>query len=214
MVPLLAWQATFIVAFSIFILYWSHPDLSFKRLGDAVTRLRWLFFSLIIIYFWFTPGDPVFGWQTWIMPTNQGVRLAAERMLIMTIMISVVYATLWITPIKDIQFGILDTLDIAHFPRVFSRKLALRLAACLDAAPAMLRELSSWKQTEKTSSKDSQSPFRLLARTLDRAEMLQLIPEVETSGKLPQTWESVSRLQLVIPVSLLGLLLYMMMVFR
>ena len=56
---------------------------------NLVRRMRWLFLALMIIYFWFTPGEPVIGDSHW-WPTQEGIEQGLLRIAsLMLVIISV-----------------------------------------------------------------------------------------------------------------------------
>ena len=43
-----------------------------KRLLTMLARLKWLWLSLLVVYLWFTPGEPVFDGLAW-SPSVDGI---------------------------------------------------------------------------------------------------------------------------------------------
>ncbi len=207
MLPLLSWQAVLIIVVVTVGLYALHPALTFKRLILANYRLRWLFLSILLLYFWFTPGDPVLGLQAVFVPTVQGVTQGLERLLIMLVMVSMVYATLWTTSTPDLQSAILEVLRLFHFPISFSHTLARRLTACLEAVPYMIDELSDLKNNDPQDGSRRQTIFLQVVRIFERAESLQLISHDSGASKSTCAIVAVSRVQFMVPVMLFSLML-------
>lgn len=57
---------------------------------QALRRLRWLFVSLAVLFFWFTPGAPLFtlGLPAAIVPTWEGLALGAQRMFALVLIVT------------------------------------------------------------------------------------------------------------------------------
>lgn len=57
---------------------------------QALRRLRWLFVSLAVLFFWFTPGEPLFalGLPAAIVPTWEGLALGAQRMFSLVLIVT------------------------------------------------------------------------------------------------------------------------------
>ena len=61
--------------------------------------MRWFFLSLLVIYIWMTPGQPLWssGPVPWWMPTIEGVLMAGHRLLVLALMVLAVQWLLWVT---------------------------------------------------------------------------------------------------------------------
>src|SRR3569623_2740843 len=81
----------------------------FARAGAAawvaimpmMRRMRWLWLSLVVIYFWFTPGVAVVpvpdAWVAWV-PTAEGLALGALRIAALALMVVPAGLLLHFTP--------------------------------------------------------------------------------------------------------------------
>lgn len=98
-------------------------------------RMRWLFLSLAIIYFWFTPGEPLlFSAASWA-PTLEGLQEGMIRIASLVVIVLAVNLLLQTTP-RDQLFGAIHWLAgplcLIGIPR---DRLALRMTLVLDTVP-------------------------------------------------------------------------------
>lgn len=57
------------------------------RMIAGVRRVRWLLLSLMLLFLWFTPGEPLFVVLGSFSPTWQGVQMAAHRVGVLLVMV-------------------------------------------------------------------------------------------------------------------------------
>src|SRR3569623_851769 len=124
----------------------------FARAGAAawatimpmMRRMRWLWLSLVVIYFWFTPGVAVVpvpdAWAAWV-PTVEGLALGALRIAALALMVVTAGLLLHFTP-REQLFAALHwlTAPLGLFGVSRERvavRVALTLAAVGPAAAAM-----------------------------------------------------------------------------
>lgn len=63
-----------------------HPSTG-QRMLIGMRRVRWLLLSLLLLFLWFTPGEPVFAAFGSFSPTWQGVQIAAHRIGVLLVMV-------------------------------------------------------------------------------------------------------------------------------
>ncbi|MFZ5595078.1 MAG: hypothetical protein ACOY4D_12625 [Pseudomonadota bacterium] len=98
-------------------------------------RMRWLFLSLAIIYFWFTPGEPLlFSAASWA-PTLEGLQEGMIRIASLIVIVLAVNLLLQTTS-RDQLFGaiywLVGPLRLIGIPR---DRLVLRMTLVLDTVP-------------------------------------------------------------------------------
>ncbi len=101
-------------------------------------RMRWLFLSLVIIYFWFTPGEPLFSLppalSAWL-PTLEGMEEGTIRILSLITLVLAVNLLLQTTSREQLLSAIhwlarpLRLLGVSH------DRLAVRMALVLETVP-------------------------------------------------------------------------------
>lgn len=77
----------------------------FRSAWRMIRRMRWFFLSILIIYFWFTPGQPALGFlplpSAWL-PSEQGLRAGSLRIATLLLIILAVNLLLRTTPQKQL----------------------------------------------------------------------------------------------------------------
>lgn len=71
-----------------------------------VARARWLFFSIVVLYLWFTPGRLVWPWLQDLSPTWEGAALGLHRALALALMIATAQLLLACTPRDQLLAGL------------------------------------------------------------------------------------------------------------
>ena len=117
-----------------------------------IKRMKWLFLSILVIYFWFTPGKSIIGNSVPYLPTIQGVQMGILRVLSLILIIfalnyfvsaiarnRLVEAIIWLlNPLSRIGFD--------------CRALAIRIALVLELIPRVQQIVLDLKQTYKAES--------------------------------------------------------------
>lgn len=99
-------------------------------------RLRWLWLSIAVIYFWFTPGTTLVpvsaAWADWV-PTTEGIVLGSSRLLALALMVIMAGLLLQLTS-REQLFAALHWLaaPLALFG-VARERVAVRVALTLAA---------------------------------------------------------------------------------
>lgn len=100
-------------------------------------RMRWLLLSLAIIYFWFTPGEPLSSSTSSWMPTREGLEEGGIRVASLIAIVLAVNLLLQTTSRDQLLAAIhwlAGPLRLIGIPR---DRLALRMALVLDTVPKM-----------------------------------------------------------------------------
>src|SRR3569833_940968 len=131
----------------------------FARAGAAawvtimpmMRRMRWLWLSLVVIYFWFTPGVAVVpvpdAWAAWV-PTVEGLALGALRIAALASMVATVLL-LHFTP-REQLFAALHwlTAPLGLFG-VSRERVAVRVALTLAAVAEVRSEVQEMAPREE-----------------------------------------------------------------
>jgi len=164
-----------------------------------IRRMKWLFLSILVIYFWFTPGDPIIGKSLSYMPTIQGVHMGILRVLSLILIIfalnyfvsaiarnRLVEAIIWLlNPLSRIGFD--------------CRALAIRVALVLELIPRVQQIVLDLKQTYNAESlleetrKDSFRWHQVLSSRISAiSRMIELLFEKVVGEALNMRSESIS----------------------
>lgn len=113
----------------------------FKRLQSLelsiriIKRMKWLFLSILVIYLWFTPGDPLFSLPYAGIPTLQGMQTGLLRVAsLILIILAVNYFVSAIARNKLVE-AIVWLLYPLNWFRIDHKLLALRIALVLELIP-------------------------------------------------------------------------------
>lgn len=96
-------------------------------------RMRWLLLSLLVLYGWYTPGDPLIpAWGAW-SPSQLGLQVATVRCAALLLLGGAVALLLATTPMPSLLAGLMwvtAPLQRIGFPY---QRFALRVALTLQA---------------------------------------------------------------------------------
>jgi hypothetical protein len=111
-----------------------------------IKRMRWLFLSILIVYLWFTPGEPLLPIKTDFMPTLQGLQTGLLRVLsLILIIVAVNYFISTIARHRLVQ-AIVWLLYPLNWMAIDTRQLALRIALTLELIPRVQQMVLDVKQ--------------------------------------------------------------------
>lgn len=93
-----------LLAMSLLLFGWGaiHPATG-VRMWRGVMRLRWLLFSLTVLYLWFSPGEPLFPQFGRVSPTAEGAMLALTRTAVLLVMVCAATGLLANVPAHDVS---------------------------------------------------------------------------------------------------------------
>jgi len=171
------------------ILYSLVDPTHFRSAWRLVLRLRWFYLSIVILYFWSTPGQPLslplLGWATHWLPTRQGVASALERISVLVFMIMAANLLLRTTSQTELIAAIHWLARPLKVLGLSQERLAVRIVLvmdCLSMVQEIVREmlaemrgmLRSWRQIGQFSS----AVFLQVASRAegDRCRTIQLAP--------------------------------------
>jgi len=110
-----------------------------------LSRLRWLLFSIVIVYLWFTPGTPLLptGPDNAWMPTREGAAVAALRVGMLAIMVLAVNVLIASTPrarLLGALYWLATPLALLGLSR---ERLVLRMVLAFEATAELQGDLAS-----------------------------------------------------------------------
>ena len=123
-----------LVSVLLLIMALSLSDIAWAHWRRSLYRLRWLFLSLAILFFWFTPGEPLFTLtlaQT-IVPTWEGVKLGTQRVIALVLMVTGAHLLLQCTS----RSQLLQAIYVLSWPLLcvpgLRERFAVRLALTME----------------------------------------------------------------------------------
>ncbi|MFH0351786.1 MAG: hypothetical protein ACHBMF_07655 [Chromatiales bacterium] len=98
-----------------------------------VLRLRWLWFSIVMLYAFFTPGQAII--QDWEVPSVDGLYAGTYRVALLIVTVLLVSLLVTHTP-RDELIGAIYRLT-QWFPGRFGERVAVRIQLVLEVLPAL-----------------------------------------------------------------------------
>lgn len=163
---------------------------------SMLKRLRWFFLSLLILFFWFTPGTPLFDLgipQRWI-PTREGLIFGSERTLALVLVVLAVNYLLRTTSREHLLFAIFVlTKPLSWSGSDLRQRFAVRTALTLETvgrAQSMLSELRHRQSSTRASlSYWGQLAGSVVRQTLAQADAAELTSAALRIGTAPPWWQ-------------------------
>ena len=179
---------TFLV-FTLFVAFGGYPQLLFslavlvlfyllvqstpllwKSTWQMLRRMRWLFLSMLVIYFWFTPGQAMLEFAADYSPTWQGVQTAGYRIGSLIVIVMAVNIVIKSTPRELITGGLLWLLSPLRHVGLPHERLAVRVVLAFNMISEMQYEYDLLKRSTRereSNNNDKQNGGGFLQR-LDR----------------------------------------------
>ncbi len=192
--------------------YGYYPHSGFAQGLRMLKRMRWFFLSIAIVYFWFTPGQPLFSpllIPVGVVPTFEGLELGLHRILVLVLIIFMVNFLLSVTPQPRLLAAIYWWLRPTKYLGMNPQKTALRISLVLDFVQQGQELITQAKQSVTAKSRNGTHKARLLGIAVG-----EVISNVErrvnqqghTLVELPQVDDPALR-QWLIPLSVLAVCL-------
>lgn len=171
-------------------------------------RMRWLFLSILVVYFWFTPGPPLMGVEG--MPSQLGVVDGLFRCLVLVLLILAINLLLNHLSQQQLVQSLLWWLRPLSWFGLSHQRLAIRIALVLDA----VKELQQ-HQADEAKKQTAASPISQIGRfverqfvlLLERAEQMPLPVVLTGKGDSPPVVQWLWPLALILVFQLVPLLL-------
>jgi len=154
-----------------------HPLPAAPPLRAMLTRMRWLFLSLLILYFWFTPGQPILSLsnanlQAYV-PTLEGVEMGLTRVAALILLVLAVALLLRSTGRAQLVGALYCLSKPLAWLGIAPHKLALRLALILEIvgeAQQLLVQRAAAPLNTPPLERIAQAAAALFQQIIDRAE--------------------------------------------
>jgi energy-coupling factor transporter transmembrane protein EcfT len=114
-------------------------------------RMRWLFLSMLVIYFWFTPGQAFLPFIADYSPTWQGIRMAGYRIGSLVVIVVAVNIVIKSTPKELITSGLLWLLEPLSYVGLPHERLAVRIVLTFNMISEIQYEYDLLKRSKRTS---------------------------------------------------------------
>lgn len=164
------------LAYALYSVTASHETARTISVTAMLARMRWLFLSLLILYFWFTPGQPLFpaasaNLQTYL-PTVQGVQAGLVRAAALVLLALAVALLLRSTPRAQLVAALYWLVKPLNVLGAAADKIALRVALTLEvvAEAQLLLRCAPAPSDGRPLERIGRYAAALLQEAIDRAE--------------------------------------------
>lgn len=140
---------------------------SLGRLRTGLWRLRWLLLAILILYWGFTPGEPVLA----VLPglSVEGVFEGLRRVWVIVCLLMAVYLLLALTPVPELARVLRTLVTPLRFIGLHPDRFALRLALALDGVGAAQARLDSARAASRGFTEAAVATVRALEDAADTA---------------------------------------------
>ena len=108
---------------------------SWLPLRDALPllrRMRWFFFSILLIYWWLTPGEPLWRGAPGRLPSVDGVTEGVHRVAVLVLLICALRLMLWQVPRDALVAAIYRLLWPLFLTGLSRERVAVRVVLILE----------------------------------------------------------------------------------
>jgi energy-coupling factor transport system permease protein len=149
--------------------------------GKMLWRLRWLFLSILILSFWFTPGEALFAVYADWSPTYEGIIFGLQRIVILAEIILAVNLLVLSIAMSDLIAALQWLFRPFNLIGVTSDRLALRIALTLQELRQPTIDVSAL-----VSSTANNPPLKRAVDVVSKAYQLALQPESNEAQADPE----------------------------
>ena len=145
-----------------------------RHIRIMIARLRWFLISILVVYLWFTPGEPIFDMS--YLPSSEGLIMGFSRLVSLLAIILAVNLLIRSTKKDDLISSIIwmtYPLTLAGFSR---ERLAVRIALTFDA----ITDVEMMMLNEKNKKTESTSPMQRISLAMVSIYQ-QIISRAESS---------------------------------
>lgn len=171
--------AVFLAAALVLALYVATSTTHLAPALKMLRRMRWLFISIIGFYFWFTPGEPLWGSAPNWLPSVAGLQLGSVRLVALVTLVLAVNLLLQTTSRDAMVSAVLRLTQPLRWVGMAHERLAVRLTLVFDA----VREVQDLYAASKPATYQRRTPLAhfgeriasLFEQTLQRADAQELV---------------------------------------
>lgn len=142
-----------IIAFALIAVVYLRASISVSQCWRLIQRMRWFFLSILIIYFWFTPGDafiPELANSLWF-PSVDGVEQGVTRVICLILIIASVSALLQSTNREELFSAIYALIAWTRYIGFSPERFAVRASLTFSSLNEIQPLISSKKEQLKIS---------------------------------------------------------------
>ena len=169
-----------------------------------IKRLRWLFFAILLVYGWWTPGNPVWPAAGPWSPTFAGLYQGAIRVMVLLTIATAVHLLLQRTPRKQLLPAIMQLIR-PFTTTAIRERLAVRMLLVIETVPRVqtltAEVLGSQPESGGSLARLSHTSQRLYKHVLDDAAQAHTDVIEISQPTRPPLW------QWFIPVAMCGAVL-------
>lgn len=165
-------------AILLLLLLFIYPSLSsIKQASKIIYRLRWLFFSIVVIYGWFTPGELLFPQWSVVSPYQQGIIQGLLRVIALMLLIISLTLLVLLQTRNELLSSIYWYCRPLKILGLSEQRLMARLILTFDAVVLMEKK---WQENNRVNIEGTK-----LQQTYQR--VLQLFDNVMASAEQAET---------------------------
>jgi len=116
--------------FGVFLL--NAQVINFSSYLQHLKRLKWFLLSILLVYFWFTPGQAVFSSLPTLSPSYEGLKLGAERVIALIYIVFALHVLIKTIATDSIIDAILWLLEPLRWIGLPHKMLAVRISLTLQ----------------------------------------------------------------------------------
>lgn len=183
----------------VLLVIYAYHGITWSSFWPMLKRLRWFFLSIVVVYWWFTPGIPVISYDHVLVPSEEGVIEGMIHLVVLVMLVAGVHLLLSTTPKPSLMAALLWLLRPLKIFGLTTDKLALRMTLTLEAADK-LRSLPPHDFPRQS------SHWLTAVATRCTAAVNEVIRQAKAAPLIPYTIPSIQSpplLQWVYPVSFL-----------
>lgn len=185
-----------------------------------IKRMRWLFLSILVVYLWFTPGEPILPVESGLMPTIEGLQTGLLRVLSLVLIIFAVNYFISTIARNRLVEAIVWLLYPLNWITIDTRQLALRIALTLELIPRVQQIVLDVKQhyvdAQQNMDRSRQVTVKkslILSRLAMISRLIEMLFErtIDEAVKMPSekipvdTMKTPPILQWLVPVMIAGM---------
>jgi energy-coupling factor transporter transmembrane protein EcfT len=126
----------------------AHSHFPWRTSWQMLKRMRWLFLSMLVVYFWFTPGKEVFSALENFSPSWQGIQVGCLRIGSLVMIVTAVNIIIKSTSTELMTGGLLWLLAPLRYVGLPYERLALRIVLTFNMISEIQYEFDLLKRAK------------------------------------------------------------------
>ena len=184
--PGLSLYALALVAALLLLAYFIIARAQLPRLLQGLSRLRWLFLAIFVLYFGYTPGDP---WSEHLPGlSREGLHEGGRRALVLADLLIAVYLLLALTPLTALVQGLQRLLWPLRGLGLDTSAFARRLALALDQVAHLQDQVSALRRADRGMLDTAAELVRGIEQSATQVPSPSA-PQLLDPGPQPRPWE-------------------------